>query len=132
MAGRQAPRRALRQSETVNAVKHFAPRPALLFRACALFAQTPSASAVGRVTDASGAVVPGVAIAITNLDTSITQKGSTNAVGDFTIPYLNPGRYALEASTTGFQTHKRSEFTLAVDQVLRLDIRLQIGTASET
>jgi len=98
----------------------------------AAFAQTPSASVVGRLTDASGAVVPGVAIKITNLDTNISQNGSSNAVGDFTIPYLNPGRYVLEASSTGFRTHKRGEFTLEVDQVLRLDIPLEIGSASES
>ena len=75
------------------------------------FAQTPSASVVGRVTDATGAVIPGVAVRIANLDTNIGQNGSSNAVGEFTIPYLNPGRYVLEASSTGFRTHKRGEFT---------------------
>jgi hypothetical protein len=108
---------------------------ALLLTALSLptvFAQTPSASVVGRVTDATGAVIPGVAVRITNLDTNIGQNGSSNAVGEFTIPYLNPGRYALEASSTGFRTHKRGEFTLEVEQVLRLDIPLEIGSASES
>src|SRR5260370_34810068 len=84
-----------------------------------LNAQQPSASVVGRVTDATGAVIPGVAIKITNLDTNIAQTGSTNQVGDFTIPYLNPGRYRMEATLTGFPSYKHSEFTLTVAQVLR-------------
>jgi len=95
-------------------------------------AQTPSASVVGRVTDATGAVVPGVSIKVTNLDTNISQPGSSNEVGDFTIPYLTPGRYSLEAQSPGFRAYKRSEFTLAVDQVLRLDISLEVGASTES
>ncbi len=95
-------------------------------------AQTPSASVVGRVTDPTGAVIPGVSIKITNLDTNISQPGSSNEIGDFTIPYLNPGRYALEASAPGFRTYKRAEFTLAVDQVLRIDIPLEVGATTES
>ena len=55
-----------------------------------LNAQQPSASVVGRVTDATGAVIPGVAIKITNLDTNIAQAGSTNQVGDFTTTSVPP------------------------------------------
>jgi len=95
-------------------------------------AQTPSASVVGRVTDATGAVVPGVSIKVTNLDTNISQPGSSNEVGDFTIPYLTPGRYSLEAQSPGFRTYKRSEFTVAVDQVLRIDISLEVGASAES
>ena len=100
--------------------------------AAAAFSQTPSASVVGRVTDASGAVIPGVTVKITNLDTNIAQTGSSNEVGDFTIPYLNPGRFVLEASAAGFKTHKRAEFPLAVDQALRIDIPLEVGAMAES
>ena len=95
-------------------------------------AQTPSASVVGRVTDATGAVIPGVAIKIMSLDTNIAQQGASNSVGDFTIPYLNPGRYMLEATATGFRTYKHTEFSLSLDQTLRLDISLEIGSAAES
>src|SRR3954471_13525133 len=87
-----------------------------------LYPQQPSASVVGRVTDATGAVIPGVAIRIVNLETNIAQNGASNQVGDFTIPFLSPGRYAMEATLKGFRSYKRPEFTLAVDQVQRLDI----------
>jgi len=53
-------------------------------------------------------------------------------VGEFTIPHLNPGRYTLEASSAGFRTYKRDQFTLAVDQALRIDIPLEVGSASES
>jgi len=63
----------------------------LLCSFCAL-AQTPSATVVGRVTDSTGAVVPGATIRLTNVDTNIGQQGLSNDAGDFTIPYLHPGR----------------------------------------
>ena len=97
-----------------------------------LSAQQPSASVVGRVTDATGAVIPGVSIKITNLDTNAARIGASNQIGDFTIPYLNPGRYTLEATLTGFRSYRHSEFNLAVDQALRIDIPLEIGSAAES
>jgi outer membrane receptor protein involved in Fe transport len=100
--------------------------------AASAVAQTSSASVVGRVTDPTGAVVPGVSIRITNLDTNITQQVPSSHIGDYTVPYLNPGRYSLEATLDGFRTHKQPEFTLEVDQVLRIDISLALGAATES
>src|SRR5437762_7656557 len=97
-----------------------------------LLAQAPSASVVGRVVDASGAVVPGVSIRIENLETNQAYRGQTSAVGDYTVPYLNPGRYSLEAQAQGFRVYKHSEFTLETEQSLRLDITLEVGATSET
>jgi len=104
----------------------------VLFAAVAGLAQTPSASIVGRVTDATGAVIPNVAVKVTNLDTNRSQQASSNEIGDYTIPYLNPGRYSLEAKADGFRLYRRSEFTVAVDQILRLDVPLEVGTATES
>lgn len=105
---------------------------AVVFCACYVHGQTPTASVVGRITDATGAVIPGVTVKVTNLDTNVSHTGSTNEVGDYTIPYLNPGRYSLEASAAGFRTYKRAEFTLAVEQILRIDIPLEVGAAAES
>jgi uncharacterized surface anchored protein len=91
-------------------------------------AQTPSATVVGRVTDSTGAVVAGVSITVTNVERNVSQDGMTNEAGDFTVPYLNPGRYTLEAKANGFQSYKHSAFTLVVDQSLRIDIALQVGS----
>src|SRR5215813_8832308 len=95
-------------------------------------AQTPNASVVGRVTDPTGAVIPGVTIKVINTGTNIARQGVSNEIGDFTIPFLPPGRYSLEASSAGFRTYRRADFTLEVDQVQRIDIPLEIGTAGET
>ena len=113
-------------------MKRFAFFGALLVLPCIIFAQTPTAGVVGRITDPSGAVVPGANVRITNLDTNISRQAMSNEYGDYTIPYQNPGRYSLEAQLIGFRTYKRDEFTLEVDQMLRLDIVLEVGATSET
>jgi len=103
-----------------------------MFCLITLYAQTPSASVVGRITDPTGAVVPGVTVKVTNLDTSISHQATSNELGEYAVPYLNPGRYSLEASLAGFRTYPREQFTLAVDQILRIDIPLEVGTAAES
>jgi outer membrane receptor protein involved in Fe transport len=97
-----------------------------------LFPQTPSATVVGRAEDATGAVMPQVLVRVTNLDTNQVRQASTNESGEYLIPYLAPGRYGLEANAEGFRTYKRPEFTLAVDQVLRLELRMELGTTTES
>lgn len=98
----------------------------------AAWAQTPAARLVGRVTDPSGGVMPGVQVRITNLDTNQSFDGKTNDLGDYTIPMLNPGRYSMEANAQGFRTYRRPELTLAVDQILRVDVVLEVGATTET
>ncbi len=104
----------------------------LTFLAAGAGAQTSTATLVGRVTDASGGVVSGVAVRLTNLATNATHQSSTNEAGDYTVPYLEPGRYTLDASAGGFRTYKQSEFGLEVAQSLRLDIQLEVGATAES
>ena len=97
-----------------------------------VWAQTPSASVVGRISDGSGAVVPGVSVRITSVDTSQARAGVTNSAGEFAVPFLSPGAYTLEAEAKGFVTYKRASFQLAVDQEQRIDIQLEVGSSSQT
>ncbi|MBM3815122.1 MAG: TonB-dependent receptor [Acidimicrobiia bacterium] len=103
-----------------------------LAAAAPVFAQTPSASVVGRISDATGAVIPGVSVKVTNLDTNFSQQSVSNELGEFRVLHLNPGRYNLEATSAGFRTHKQEEFLLAVDQALRIDFPLEVGATSES
>jgi hypothetical protein len=108
-------------------------RAALLPLFCmAVLGQTPSATVVGRVTDSAGGVVPAVTVRLTNLETNQANEVVTRDSGDFTAPNLAPGRYSLEARREGFQLYRRPEFTLALDQVLRLDVALQVGAVTES
>ncbi len=104
----------------------------LLSIAMALHAQGPSASVVGRITDATAAVIPGAAVRLLSAETNQSFVAPTNENGDYTILNLKPGLYSLEARRDGFHLYRRPEFTLALDQTLRLDFQLEVGATSET
>jgi outer membrane receptor protein involved in Fe transport len=103
-----------------------------LIATCPVYAQAPSGSVVGRVTDASGAIVPGVSLTVTSLTTNQARKALTSSAGDYSIPYLAPGRYVLEATATGFTTHKQAAFDIDLDQEQRIDIRMEVGSAGQS
>ena len=75
-----------------------------LLLSAAAFAQIKSASVVGRVTDNSGASVPGAAVSVVNQETHIATTAVTDATGNFAVPYLEPGVYNVnvEKADSGF------------------------------
>jgi Carboxypeptidase regulatory-like domain/TonB dependent receptor len=96
-------------------------------------AQSTSASTVvGRVTDATGAVVPGATVHITDLATGLVREVQTNDSGDFTAPNLSPDDYSVRVEKTGFQTTSIASVSLRVGQTANLPIVLQIGSQTMT
>ena len=89
-------------------------------------------SILGTVTDSTGAVVPNVKITITNTATQVAVQTTSNSVGDYNVPSLNPGTYEVTAEAKGFQKAVISSFTLTVNQHARVDVTLKPGTISET
>src|SRR5215468_7729496 len=67
-----------------------------------IFGQGIRATVVGRVTDQSGAIVPGVKITITNAATNESRSAVTSDTGDYALPQLPPGDYNLTTEMTGF------------------------------
>jgi hypothetical protein len=94
-------------------------------------AQAVKSTFVGTVRDASGAVVPGAKIVVTNLDTEVSSSLTTNNAGDYTVPFLNSGRYSLTAAATGFQTSVENEVKLDVAATVRVDFSLKVGSSSQ-
>src|SRR5262245_48354843 len=78
-----------------------------------------SASIGGTVSDASGALIPGVEVTATNVNTGITATQLTNEAGAYQIPSLQPGSYRLRASLPGFQTATRENIQLSQGQQVR-------------
>lgn len=85
----------------------------------------------GTVTDPNGAVVPGATVTVKSLATNIETTATTNNSGAFTIPLLLPGDYSVTVVGEGFKTATRERVTLAVDDRLTVDFRLEIGTTAE-
>ena len=84
-------------------------------------AQVSTGQISGRVTDASGAVLPGVTVTATQTETQFVRTTVTNEVGAFTLPNLPVGPYRLEASLQGFRTFVQSGITLQVNANLVVD-----------
>jgi hypothetical protein len=98
---------------------------------CPLFAQVTGATLSGTITDASGAVLPGVQVIITNLSTEVARKSLTQSDGFYSAPNLSPGSYEITASAQGFATVTRKGITLNVGGNEILDIQLKVGPATE-
>jgi len=97
----------------------------------AVHAQDPRGTINGQVTDISGALVPNVAVRITNAATSVSASDRSNNQGAYEVPYLNPGIYRVEAEVPGFRKWTQSEITLRTGDRLRLDITLTPGDVKE-
>ena len=95
-------------------------------------AQDFRATVTGRVTDPSGGVIPGATVKVTRVDTNETREVIAGDDGNYTVPYLTPGAYRVEAAASGFQTLKRDGIELRVADKLNLPLQLKIGQVSET
>ncbi|MBL8214054.1 MAG: carboxypeptidase regulatory-like domain-containing protein, partial [Bryobacterales bacterium] len=74
---------------------------ALLLTAASAAAQTTS-ELTGAITDATGAAIPGVQLAVINTATNARRETQTNDAGLYRFPFLPPGIYRVEATKDGF------------------------------
>ena len=85
----------------------------------------------GTVADSSGAVIVGARITITEVDTGLSRESVSNAEGLYVISSLRPTRYALRAEAPGFRGFSQSGITLQANDTATLNVRLEVGAASE-
>src|SRR5213594_4440400 len=85
----------------------------------------------GTVSDASGALIPGVEVTAKNINTGITDTRVTNETGNFVFPSLQPGTYTLSAALSGFQTATYNNVVLGQGQQVRLNFILRVAAAAQ-
>ena len=90
-----------------------------------------SASLTGIITDASGAVVPGVKVELVENATQTKQMAASNASGFYSIATVMPGKYTLTVMANGFQTEVRSNVAVEVGAKLSIDFALHVGSESQ-
>jgi hypothetical protein len=95
-------------------------------------AQALYGSIVGVVTDTSGAVVPGTTVKATQTGTGHVRQAATSEAGSYSFPTLLQGTYDVAVSHPGFERFIEHGITVAVDGVVRVDIALKVGVASES
>ena len=96
----------------------------------ALAAQT-SADIVGRVTDTSGAVLPGASVTLENTATKDVRTAITSETGDYLFTLLPIGPYTVRIELSGFQS-QNAKVTLTSGDRIRVDGRLAVGSLQET
>src|SRR5437773_1516476 len=90
--------------------------------------QTSTATLTGIVQDSTGAVLPNVTVSATNTDRNTTQFTRTNETGGYVLAALNPGNYSISAELPGFRRFVREGVVIQVNQVARIDIRMDLGS----
>lgn len=96
------------------------------------FAQDPRGRILGRVMDATGAVMPNIPVVATNLETMVAVTGRTNQQGAYLIPFLNPGIYRIAAEAQGFKKFEQEAIEIRVGDAITLDMMLEPGALTES
>ena len=79
------------------------------------------------VADATGAMVPGASIKVTNNGTGLLRAGVANERGELSIPYLPVGQYSIVVEIAGFKRTSIEQVVLQVDQTASVHVTLQPG-----
>jgi Carboxypeptidase regulatory-like domain/TonB dependent receptor len=104
----------------------------LICGANATFAQEVTASITGTVADQSGAAVAGANVIATSVERGTKFTAVSNDSGIYRISQIPVGNYDLRIEKTGFQTSLYPAFTLALNQVARIDVELKVGQVNQT
>src|SRR5207248_1492914 len=89
--------------------------------------QTSFGSIVGSITDSTGAIMPNVQLALTNLATNTKLTTVSNQAGIFAFLNVPPGEYKIEAEQAGFKHFVRQPVAVQVQQTYQVDIQLTVG-----
>ncbi len=101
------------------------------FFAWAAASQTTSTEILGRVTDPSGAVVPGAQVILLRLSTGERRETLTSRSGDYDFPVIEIGEYSVTVSKEGFKTAEQKPVLAQFEQKARVDFRLELGAVSD-
>ena len=96
-----------------------------------VFAQFDTASVVGTVRDASGAVVPDAKITLTNTATGISQPKTTGADGNYEFLTVKAGAYIVTAEKGGFSLALVDDVEVQVAARMRVDLAMAVGQVTE-
>jgi hypothetical protein len=104
---------------------------AILGTANSSFAQTSFAQLNGTITDESGGAVAKASVSVRELDTNLSYSTTTGDAGFYVFPKLEPGRYELKISFTGFANYTQTGLALTVGQSATVNVALKIASKGE-
>src|SRR3954467_4825131 len=95
-------------------------------------AQTITASITGTATDPTGAAIPNAKIVATNTGTGVPYSAISNTAGVYNLTFLPVGNYNIVAENQGFKRSSVGPFGLEVNQIARIDFKMEIGELTQT
>ncbi len=99
--------------------------------ACLGFAQSPTGTIRGTVMDASGAVIAGATIIITNTQTNETKTAQSDSDGRYIINFVQPSAYTVTATAPGFETNKQENVLVEISVGRPVDFILSVARLSQ-
>ena len=105
---------------------------AIILTAATASAQLATAELNGRVTDTSGAVLPGVTVTATQTATGLVRTTVTDENGGYILSNLPTGPYRLEVALQGFRTYVQTGLVLQVGATPTINAALELGSLEET
>ncbi len=103
----------------------------LLASSIAAFAQAGNGTITGTVSDQGGAVVPNATVEAKNTGTGVIYPGVTTGTGNYSIAQLPVGVYEISVKVTGFKTYTHTNLTVPAAAVIKEDVVLQVGAATD-
>ena len=97
---------------------------------CAFAQNSNTGELKGTVMDATGAVVPDVAVSIMNVDTGVVTPTTTNQSGVYDVPFVPPGNYTIKFTKKGFRDFVREGIILHVE-TLGINVTLELGVSNQ-
>ncbi|MGA3160109.1 MAG: carboxypeptidase regulatory-like domain-containing protein [Terracidiphilus sp.] len=97
-----------------------------------ILAQRTTATLIGNVTDATGALVVHATVTITNVETNISSTGTTSEAGEYRFELVPVGTYSVTVTAKGFRKYLRPAVPLTVNQTQTLNVQLTPGTTEES
>jgi len=97
-----------------------------------LAAQEARGTLLGRVTDATDALIVGAKVDALNVDTGVRLTSVTNRTGDYIFPLLVPGNYSVTVEHSGFKTYRRSGIVVRVNDQVSINVALELGQSAQT
>ena len=102
-----------------------------LFACGSAVAQTATGRIMGTATDAQGAAIAGAKITVTNTGTNVSWNTVTSSEGFYQVLELPVGNYSVTAEHEGFSKVVTASQSLDINQALRIDVRLKVGSLSD-
>jgi trimeric autotransporter adhesin len=103
-----------------------------LILSSSVFGQSYQGSFRGSLRDSSGSVMSNVTLTMTNEATNVARTTVTNTAGEFVFEKVDPGRYKVEATASGFKKLERLGLIIETQQHLTLDLVMELGNVAET